>query len=819
MKQLSTFLLFSLITLLSLEASSGILIEAEAFSDKGGWVVDQQFTHQMGSSYLLAHGYGHPVNNAKHTFTTEQAGEYNVWVRTKDWVPTHETTPGMFQLQINQVIITDTFGINNGWNWVKASTKVSLNGNTDLQLIDLTGFEGRCDAVYFTRDDSFTPPNEMKEMKEWRRVLSGLAATPPLVGSYDLVVVGGGMSGTAAAIAAARGGIKVALVQDRPVLGGNTSEEIRVHTLGQKGFKITNEIDGSITPWGGEEYIGLGERRQAVVDAESNITQYLSTRAFNSNTSEGRITSIDAKHIETGEEMRIEGSFFVDATGDGWIGYWAGAEYMIGAETQDKFNESLAAEELPGKDYNLKGMMGASIYFYSKELDHNYIFPEVPWAMDVAKTHADHKGDWRYESGIGLNSIDDAEHIRDNLFRAIYGMFYNQKQKAGNENRDIDWAGYIMGKRESRRIVGDHILVEDDMRTPTHFSDSVAYETRAIDIHYLQYPDTYDWRSEAHFVGVPKYWIPFRSLYSKTIDNLMMAGRCASFSHVGLGSPRVMNTGSQMGVATGYAAALCVKHNTTPRGIYQNHMPELQDSVGIPRDIREDYSYVITVDDSDEGQIERIGDWTYSSWGSSKYGNNYYHDGNSGKGEKEYIFKPQLEKDGEYKVFIRYTASDNRSSKTPVSIKDNNNNVSLIVNQQINDASWFDLGTYTFTANNGPEISIKNDDTDGYVIADVIALGHNEASSIEDYDNAGLKFNIQVIYGDASAVFHLPKDDIIEISLFDINGRVIHKQTAQHYTQGINIYSIPDKIKNNTGTYLIHLQGNTLRHSEQFIIR
>lgn len=803
----------------AISAQDGFLVEAEAFSDNGGWVVDQQFTHQMGSSYLLAHGYGHPVINAKHTISTSDKGNYNVWIRTMDWVPSHPATPGMFQLKVNDEILTDTFGLNDGWNWVKASQKVQVTDSIKLELIDLTGFEGRCDAIYLTKDDAFTPPNELSEMKEWRRVLSGLSATPPIVGSYNLVVVGGGMAGTAAAIAAARGGIKVALVQDRPVLGGNTSEEVRVHTLGQKGFKITPEIDGAITPWGGEEYIGLGERRMSVVEAEENITLYLSTRAFAANTTNSLITSIDAKHIETGEEIRIEGDFFVDATGDGWIGYWAGAEYMIGVEEPEKFNEPLASKELDGKSHNLRNMMGSSIYFYSKRLGYDYIFPEVPWAMDVAKTHADHKGDWKYEAGIGLNSIDDAEYIRDHLFRAIYGMFYNQKQKAGNNNLDIDWAGYIMGKRESRRLVGDHILVENDVRTPTHFEDSVVYETRAIDIHYLQYPDTYDWRSEAQFVGVPKYWIPFRSLYSKNISNLMMAGRCASFSHIGLGSPRVMNTGAQMGVATGYAAALCVKHSTNPRGIYQNHISELQDSVGIPRDIRDDFSYVVTVDDSDEDLVERVGDWTYSTWGSSKYGKNYYHDGNSGKGDKEYIFKPQLEKDGEYKLFTRYTASSNRSSKTPITIKDDKTNKTLIIDQQQSDATWIELGTYSFSSSNPPTITISNEGTDGYVIADVITLGYNEPAAIEQHPYSGIKFGIQNIYGEASAVFHLPQNEILDISIYNTNGQMVHRKNKIKCTTGINIYTIPLSLKNNTGTFIIHLQGESIRHSEQFNIR
>jgi hypothetical protein len=189
-------------------------------------------------------------------------------------------------------------------------------------------------------------------------------------------------------------------------------------------------------------------------------------------------------------------------------------------------------------------------------------------------------GTWHWEySDDDLHQIDDAEHIRDHMLKAIYGSFSNAKKLPENKNLGLEWVSYLIGKRESRRLVGDYIYTFQDEKNMSEFDDAVVMEERDIDVHYqqnLRDPQKPDFLSEALFYPVDHYYIPYRSLYSRNIKNLFMAGRCFSCSHVGLGGPRVMNTTGQMGVATGYAASLCKKYNTSPRGVYQSHIAELK---------------------------------------------------------------------------------------------------------------------------------------------------------------------------------------------------------------------------------------------------
>ncbi|MHC4249036.1 MAG: FAD-dependent oxidoreductase, partial [Planctomycetota bacterium] len=185
-----------------------VLIEAEAFAERGGWLVDQQFVDQMGSPYLLAHGMGEPVANARTTVEFPQAGTYRVHVRTKDWVPGFADGPGKFRVSVAGKELARVFGASRrGWGWEDGGTVDLPAGRVEIALKDLTGFEGRCDAIYFTTSRGAVPPNTLARMTPWRRRLLGLPDTPPSAGEFDLVVVGGGISGCAAAIQAARLGL------------------------------------------------------------------------------------------------------------------------------------------------------------------------------------------------------------------------------------------------------------------------------------------------------------------------------------------------------------------------------------------------------------------------------------------------------------------------------------------------------------------------------------------------------------------------------------------------------------------------------------
>jgi hypothetical protein len=407
------------------------LVETESFSVKGGWVVDQQFVHQMGSPYLLAHGMGVPVKDAETTIQFPESNEYYIWVRTKNWIPGNWQSPGRFKLSVNSILLPTEFGKLDTWGW-EFGGKVNIQtANVTIKLHDLTGFEGRCDAIYFTTDSKETPPGPEPTLTSWRRKLSGLSDTPVSGGNYDVVVVGGGMAGISAAIAAARSGIKVALVQDRPYLGGNSSADVRVHTLGVTGKNIVPELGLSQTNT--NEAVVVTQKRQTIVNNEPNITQFLSWRAFNVITENRLIKNVDIKHIESGQEKRLTAKLFIDCTGDGWIGYWAGNRYMMGRESKSTFNESLAPTVADTM------MMGSTLLFNSTKGVDKYTFPAVPWAMDVAKDKVSSRNDWDWEYGIGINLLNNTEHIRDNLFRAIYGSYFNYKQIAGNEYSKLNW--------------------------------------------------------------------------------------------------------------------------------------------------------------------------------------------------------------------------------------------------------------------------------------------------------------------------------------------------------------------------------------------
>ncbi|MDK1030030.1 MAG: FAD-dependent oxidoreductase, partial [Anaerolineae bacterium] len=624
-------LFFTAILLCAASGQAGtVLVEAEGFDDKGGWVVDQQFMQVMGSPYLLAHGMGEPVADAVTTVTFPSTGTYKMWVRTKDWVPGAWTSPGRFQVLIDGTAVPTTFGTLTGWTWQDGGTINVTNTQVQIKLHDLTGFDGRCDAIYFDTNTSAVPVdfdvNSPDVNRLWRNGLLGLPATPPDGGQFDVVIVGGGIAGCGAALAAEQEGLTVALIQDRPLLGGNASSEIRVHTLGihGDGSAILSQIDTAGYPNGSANSIIDQNNREAVMDAAAGVTIFRSHRAYDVQMSGSEILSVDAVSTETGVAIRISSEIFIDCTGDGWIGYWAGADYRYGRESYSEFGEQWAAQgDLWSPSTPDNRIMGASILWGSSAKTSTSTFPAVPWAMDVAKTHSALAGEWYWEySDNDKHAIADAEDIRDHMLRAIYGSFYNAKQSSSNDYRKLDWVGYLSGKRESRRLMGDYIYKESDALSGTLFNDAVVEEIRDIDVHYQRalVGDPRDFLSVALYRAVPRYYVPFRCLYSRNIDNLMMAGRCFSCSHIGLGGPRVMNTCGQMGIATGYAASLCKKYSTSPRGIYTNYITQLKALVSntvIPDPVPiayAGYSYVTwldngtlalagTVDDSGEGDI------------------------------------------------------------------------------------------------------------------------------------------------------------------------------------------------------------------------
>ncbi len=567
--------------------STGVLVEACTFDDSGGWVLDTQFLQQMGGCFLLAHGMGRPVANAKTRFSLPEAGTWSVWVRTRDWCPGDWEAPGRFKVKVDGRELDTILGTEPGWAWQAAGQiDVDKAGDHLLELQDLTGFDGRCDAVFFTKEQTPHLPNDdLVALTAWKDRMSGRSRQGIEESRYDVVIVGGGMSGCAAALAARKQGLSVALIQDRPLFGGNCSEEIRVHTLGISGKneELLGTIDTEYWPNGSDEARQDQAKREKTM-RESGASLFPGCAAIGLGKEGDRVTSVEVRETTTGRISRFLAPIFIDATGDGWLGYWAGAEFRQGRESRYEFDEGWDQyDELWSPKEADNRVLGATVLWNSQRSTEPSEFPAVPWAMPVARDYEATKGEWYWEySDNDLCQIADAERIRDHLFRAIYGTFSNTKRHPRRDTLELGWVGYVAGKRESRRLMGDYIYTMRDATESRTFPDTVVEEIRALDGHYQRkyWGWPYDFLSRAMYKQVDRYFLPFRCFYSRNIDNLMMAGRCFSCSHVGLSGPRVMKTCGQMGIATGYAAALCKKYGMLPREVGEQHIVELRTLIG-----------------------------------------------------------------------------------------------------------------------------------------------------------------------------------------------------------------------------------------------
>ncbi len=570
-------------------SSDDIFIEAESMDAHGGWKVDQQFMDLMGSPYLLAHGMGVPVADASTSVAVPQKGEWHIYVRTYNWTSpwTTKDGPGAFKVKVAGKTLKTLLGTKGDcWQWQYAG-KVNLKaGQTTLSLCDLTGFDGRCDAVYMTTDNSVLPPADGPALAEFRRARLNLPE--PQVKKHDLVVVGGGIAGMCAAVAAARLGCDVALVNDRPVLGGNNSAEVRVHLgghieIGQnKGLgRMIREFGhtkrGNAKPAANYE----DEKKQAFVDAEENVELYPSYRAVDVRKEGNRIVAVLIRHIETAEEIWLEAPLFSDCTGDGTIGFLAGAHWRSGREARDEYGESLAPEVAD------KFTMGTSVQWYSTKDEKPKSFPEFSYGVEFNDDNCQRvtMGEWTWETGMNQDQIYDAERIRDYGMLVVYSNWSwlknHLKENEKFQGRSLEWVAYIAGKRESRRLLGDYVLKQDDLDKSVYHEDASFATSWSIDLHCLdpentkKFPGREFKASTVHTLIYP-YSVPYRCLYSRNIDNLFMAGRNISVTHVALGTVRVMRTTGMMGEVVGMAASLCKQYGCTPRQVYQEHLPELR---------------------------------------------------------------------------------------------------------------------------------------------------------------------------------------------------------------------------------------------------
>jgi len=584
-----------LFLVLSLGLQGQILVECENFDNKGGWVVDQQFMDQMGSPFLMAHGLGTPVADASTKIKFPKTGTYRVYVRTRNWIGywSDKEAPGKFNILINKKPLKATFGTQDTeWSWQNGGSIKIKAGISTISLRDLTGFNGRCDAILFTKDKSFIPPTGGKELSEFRNKLLGIGL-PKESGDFDLVVVGGGAAGICAAVSASRLGLKVALINDRPVLGGNNSSEVRVGLSGDidKNLypnigNVLKEFNPTRPPNAGPAEAFIDNKKEAMVLAEKNIRLFLNMHVFKTEMKDNKITSVIANHIETGEKFRFSGRWFADCTGDGTVGFLAGADFRMGRESAGEAAESLAP---PISD---QMTLGTSNLWAFETVEAPSSFPLLDWACQFSKDYNldEDKPDWRWEGGFAKNTITDAENIRDQNLRAIFGNWaYLKNNNPKYANRKLTWVAFIGGKRESRRLMGDIILNQNDVQNHVKYDDASFTTTWSLDLHFPDplnskyFPDE-EFYSFCIQPKISPYHVPYRCLYSRNIDNLFMAGRNISVTHVAYGTIRVQRTTAMMGEVVGMAASICKKHQSSPRSVYLDYLVELKElmKTGIP---------------------------------------------------------------------------------------------------------------------------------------------------------------------------------------------------------------------------------------------
>lgn len=565
-----------------------IYLEAEHMADstgrplfqKGGWVIDPQAMDIMGSPYLLAHGIGTPVRDVFCSVDIPRDGDYRFWVRTRDWVPPHGA--GRFELLVSGSKLDSVFGVrgDGSWMWQNGGVVSLSAGTVEVRLHDLTGFEGRCDAIVITDELAYVPPSEAGARRSMRETVLGI--DEPILDTtvFDFVVVGGGLAGCCAVHAAADASLKVALINNRPRLGGNSAFGVPV-----AGFEDDSLFPRNTDYRSNSRYLG----------PHDNISVFHNTHVNGVEKTGATIQAVIGQGIPSGRKTRFRAPLFLDATGDGAVGFLADAEYRMGRESYAQTGEAHAPDE-PDSLH-----LGSTIYWKMSEQDTPSPFPVLPWAIQIADCREDVAitgGNWTWQTGQYRNQIAEIETIRDHFMRAVYGVFSHLKNdpatSAEYANYRLEYFHNLIAPRESRRLVGDIVFSETDITNRVRFPDACVLSDWFIEAHaYLPNSldkleciraDTTEEPYRIHHLnwGWKKFGIPFRSLYSKDIDNLFMAGRDISATHSAMLQTRVQGTGAMTGTAVGRAAYLCRKLNIKPRQVYTDHLEEFKSILSDP---------------------------------------------------------------------------------------------------------------------------------------------------------------------------------------------------------------------------------------------
>jgi len=406
----------------------------------------------------------------------------------------------------------------------------------------------------------------------------------------DFCVVGGGLAGLCAAVAAARHGTKTVLMHERPMLGGNASSEIRMWVCGAQGENnretgLIEELQLSSLHYNPYKIYSLWDAQMfAFAKAEPNLTLLLNTSCMDAEMDGSRIVSVTGWQLTTQRFVKVEAKYFADCSGDSILAPLTGADFRIGREAAAEFGEETMATEADSKT------MGMSCLLQGRKLDHPVPFIAPAWAKkltadDLRRRHPNlersSENFWYLELGGDRDSIGDTEELRDELVALAYGMwdaYKNSGEFPDAEYWQLDFLGFLPGKRESRRMLGDYLMTQGDVAAGGEFEDIVAFGGWPLDDH-----DPRGFYNPGHgclqVQSKSPYGIPYRCLYSRNIDNLYFAGRNISMTHAAMSSSRVMATCAILGQAAGTAAAIAAKYGTSPRGVYESHLAELKETL------------------------------------------------------------------------------------------------------------------------------------------------------------------------------------------------------------------------------------------------
>ncbi|MEO6739564.1 MAG: FAD-dependent oxidoreductase, partial [Chthoniobacteraceae bacterium] len=489
------------------------------------------------------------------------------------------------------------------------------------------------------------------------------------------------------------------------------------------------------------------DKKEQLVRAEKNVALFFNNHVIAAEMKDRQhIGAVVALDVRTGAKRRFAGRLFCDATGHATIGTLAGADHTI-----------REAEHL-----------GMSNMWRWKDAGTPATFPETPWALPLdmddfpypQRFHAQ----WFWESGFNKHPILGLEDMRDWNFRAIYGAFNAMKNKGGkgeHANAKLEWVAYIGGPRESRQLLGDVVLTQEDIVEKKEFPDATVPTTWDIDLHYPKEQFAKGVAQDDPFIskavfgkGVDRnhgYPVPYRCFYSRNIENLFMAGRDVSVTHEALGTVRVMKTGGMIGEVVGKAASLCIKMDVMPRAIYERYFPELQELMNLPGAARratvsetpklpDGYVPPPIVGDKhdapagipvkslpglalDDNQAKLTGKWAGGHGLPGFYGDGYRFRGPKESGDARYAFT--IEKAGIYEVRLSYSPHENRASNAPVTIESAEGRKTVTVNERIAaplEKGFVSLGKFQFAPGKPAVVIVGDGPADGNVAIDVVQL-------------------------------------------------------------------------------------------------